>query len=130
MSHQRPGLTLFPGGKQEDYIQPRAKVVRLRFGVVDPIAAPAELDGLTAKFDELSNLKIDRHRPLVAKPVEGEFRVQPKRPKICAHDDPMMRWESDDPPPRGVLLVMERHGKEPENTKQPTRAARMVALER
>lgn len=55
-------MALFPGGGQEDYIEPRAKVVRPRGGVVSPIAnAGLELDRPTPKFDELGNFEINRH---------------------------------------------------------------------
>ena len=61
MSHGWREWLYFPV-EQEDYIEPRAKVVRPRGGVVSPIAnAGLELDRPTPKFDELGNFEINRH---------------------------------------------------------------------
>ena len=46
--------------------------MRTRVRTINPVTrAGLELDRLTAKFDELSNLEIHRHRPLVG-PIIGD----------------------------------------------------------
>jgi hypothetical protein len=57
--------------------------MRTSVGIFSPVSHTGlELDGLSAKFDKLSNLEIDRHGPLVVDPVEGGFRVHGEGPSV------------------------------------------------
>src|SRR5262245_8482325 len=67
-------LSYLPVGNRKITLNLAPKSCAPRVGIVSPVAeADFELDRLTAKFDELSNLEIDRHRPLTVEPVEGGF---------------------------------------------------------